>query len=228
MECLLLTVSYHIFMNNFLAPFCLLTHLGVNNVWAKTVLNKTGFPNALTLETNSSKKKERGYFEQRTPSKKSSTTLTVVDWNNKRAVYIAPSKSSKPEGLVRYLNKVERKYIQEHQRNLFHCYNQSICFYLVLFDRMDQNLARNRAGIQIRNCWQSLFVSIVDVILQNAWVLYLINKGEGDESLPLIAFRRGCQSNFSEKFRARQIIFEWCNNSRCPISCLLWWQKFFW
>ena len=31
---------------------------------------------------------------------------------------------------------------------------------------------------------------MIDVILQGAWVLYRINKDEGDESLPLPVFRR--------------------------------------
>ena len=31
---------------------------------------------------------------------------------------------------------------------------------------------------------------MVDVALQGAWGLYRINKDEGDESLPLLAFRR--------------------------------------
>ena len=38
--------------------------------------------------------------------------------------------------------------------------------------------------------WWSPFVWIVDVALQGAWVLYCINYGKGDESLPLLAFRR--------------------------------------
>ena len=31
---------------------------------------------------------------------------------------------------------------------------------------------------------------MVDVVLQGVWVLYRINKDEGDESLPVLAFRR--------------------------------------
>ena len=31
---------------------------------------------------------------------------------------------------------------------------------------------------------------MVDVVIQGAWVLYRINKDKGDESLPVLAFRR--------------------------------------
>ena len=49
-------------------------------------------------------------------------------------------------------------------------------------------------------------VCLNDVVLQNAWVLYDINKDEGDESLPLLAF------NFFKIFKKK---------SECPIGCLL-------
>ena len=58
-----------------------------------------------------------GHFRQRTSSKKSSATLTVVGLNDNRAVYIASSKISEPKRFVRRLNKVEGKYIQEQQLN---------------------------------------------------------------------------------------------------------------
>ena len=53
------------------------------------------------------------HFEQRTSSKKSSANLTVVDWNDNRAVYIVSSKSFESKRFVQRLNKVERKYVQE-------------------------------------------------------------------------------------------------------------------
>ena len=38
-------------------------------------------------------------------------------------------------------------------------------------------------------CW-SPFVWVVDVVPQDAWVLYRINKDEGDKTLPFLVFRR--------------------------------------
>ena len=43
------------------------------------------------------KKKECGHFGQCRPSKKSSTSLTIVGLNDNRAVYIASSKFSEPK-----------------------------------------------------------------------------------------------------------------------------------
>ena len=57
-----------------------------------------------------------------------------------------------------------------------------------------------------------------------AWVLYRVNKDEGDKSLPFLIFRRHCQYNFSDIFKGRQIIPEPCRNSKYPIR-YLWWHK---
>ena len=62
-------------------------------------------------------KKECDHFEQRTSSKKSSATLTVVCLNGNMVVYIASSKFSETKRFVRCLNKNEGNYIQEQSSN---------------------------------------------------------------------------------------------------------------
>ena len=42
MECLTLSVSFDIFMDNYFTSFRLFTHLGVNNIQATRALNKNG------------------------------------------------------------------------------------------------------------------------------------------------------------------------------------------
>ena len=159
---------------------------------------KLGYANALLLGTSSWKK---GMWH--TSSKKSSATLTVVGLNDKRAAYIASSKFSEPKRFVRRLNKFEGKYIQEQQLNQFHCYNLNRIF----FQRMDQSVSKYKTGIRMKKWWWSPFaymvdVLMLDVVLQNAWVLFHINKDEVDESLPLL------DCNFLEIFKERQISLE--------------------
>ena len=158
-------------------------------------------------------KKECGHFGQCTSSKKSSATLTVVGLNDNRAVYIASSKFSEPKRFVRHLNKVEGKYIQKQQLNQFHYYNKNRGF-----ERMDHSVSKYK--IRIKKLWWSPFAYMFDVLmlsvaLQNAWMLYNINKDEGDESLPLLT------CNFLEIFKGRQISLEPWRNLECPVRCLL-------
>ena len=46
-----------IVMNNYFTYFCLLTHLGVTNIFATGGINKNGYGNSLSLGTNSRKKR---------------------------------------------------------------------------------------------------------------------------------------------------------------------------
>ena len=41
---------------------------------------------------------------------------------------------------------------------------------------------------------------MVDVVIQDVWVLYPINRDEGDESLPLLSFRRDVVSAIFLKY----------------------------
>ena len=41
--------------------------------------------------------------------------------------------------------------------------------------------------IRMKKWWWCSCVSMVDVVIQGVWVLYLINKDKGDESLSLLA-----------------------------------------
>ena len=74
-ECIHPIVSYHIVMDNYFTSFRLLIHLGVNNIWATDVLNKSRLnTNALTLRTKGAWRFWTAHIKR-----KSSITLTVVD-----------------------------------------------------------------------------------------------------------------------------------------------------
>ena len=74
MECLTLTVFFvvffDIFMDNYFTSFRLLTHLGVNNIRAASVLNKNRLLKCTIIGDKHLQKTKRDYFEQRTSSKK--------------------------------------------------------------------------------------------------------------------------------------------------------------
>ena len=70
--------------------------------------------------------------------------------------------------------------------NQFHCYNQNMGF----VNSINKSVPNYNIGIRMKKWWWSAFVSMVDVVLQGAWILYCVNKDEGDESLPFLVFRR--------------------------------------
>ena len=95
-------------MNNYVTCFRLFTHLGVNNIWATGVLNKNRLRKCTIVGDKQLQKKECGHFGQRTPTKKSSATLTVV--------YISSSKFSEPKRFVRRLNKIEGSILKNNNQ----------------------------------------------------------------------------------------------------------------
>ena len=78
MECLTWSVSIDFFMGNYFISFRLLTHLGINNIRATHVLNKNRLRKCTIIGDKQLQKKEIDLSEQRTSSKKSSVTLTMV------------------------------------------------------------------------------------------------------------------------------------------------------
>ena len=49
---------------------------------------------------------------------------------------------------------------------------------------------------------------MVDVVPHGAWVLYLINKDEGDESLPFIVFLKSKTNENEKKYKTYKSLFE--------------------
>ena len=105
MECLTPTVSFYIFMDNYFTSFRLLTHLGVNNIRALVCTTKIGYPNALSLGTNSCKKGTKLLWTAHI-KQKGIATLRVVSWNKSRVVCITSFESCQPKIFVWCWNKV--------------------------------------------------------------------------------------------------------------------------
>ena len=68
--CLTPSASFEIFMDNYLTSFRLPTHLGVNNIRARRVLNKNRLGKCTIIGDKQLQKKERGHFQQCASSKK--------------------------------------------------------------------------------------------------------------------------------------------------------------
>ena len=68
-ECLTPSVSFDIFMDNYLTSFRLLTLLGVNNMRATRVLNKTRLRKCAVIGDKQLQKKKRGHYKHSPLSK---------------------------------------------------------------------------------------------------------------------------------------------------------------
>ena len=66
---------------------------------------------------------------------------------------------------------------------------------MVFLETIDQNVSKYRTGILIKKWWWYLFAEMVDIVLQNAWMLYHIRKDEGVESIFLKYWKEGRPSS---------------------------------
>ena len=105
MKCSPPTLSYHIFKDNYFTSFCLLTHFVVDKIRGTGVFNKKSLCKCTSIED---KKKEKYKKRKVWPfwtavikQKKNSANLTVVGWNDHRAVCITSSDSFETKRFVR-------------------------------------------------------------------------------------------------------------------------------
>ena len=177
-----------------------IAYLGKHNIHAPGVLNKKKLAKGHITSDKHLENQARGYTEQKPSTNKSSKKITVVGWNDNRAVYLASNcLSSDPAKSVCRWKKVERKYIEVKQPNRFYCYNRNMSF----ADKMDQRVAKCRIGIQMKKWWWVPFAWMVDVALVNPWILHRVNKEDSESSFLLLAFLREVLNAILESIHLR-------------------------
>ena len=107
MKCLPPTV-----MNNYVTCFRMLTHLGVNNIWATGVLSKNRLRKCTIVGNKQPQKRNVDTLDSAHQAKKAVQLWQWLVWTTKERC-----KFSETKRFVWRLNKVEGKYIQEQQLN---------------------------------------------------------------------------------------------------------------
>ena len=170
-------------MKNYFTSFRQLTHLGISNICAAI---KISYANALSLEINRWKKKlkkERDHFKQRTSNKKGKGILTLFGTTGGRFTEPLLNPLSVRD-LFGLWTKLKESIFKSNNR-----INSTVTTRTWL---LSIKWTRTRPVARAWYMNQKMMVPpslswIVDFVFQNARVLYLINKGEGDEfSLSLL------------------------------------------
>ena len=74
-------------------------------------------------------------------------------------------------------------------------------YLLFRVDRAEQNVSSYRISIRGKKWWWSLFAWVLDVALQNSWILYKTFKSNNEPSLDLLNFRREVVKVYFTKYR---------------------------
>jgi len=59
--------------------------------------------------------------------------------------------------------------------------------------------------MRTKKWWWPLFAWVPDMIMQNAWILYRLNKSPNDENLDLLSFRRSVVQTYLQKYSQRDV-----------------------
>lgn len=112
-------------------------------------------------------KKERGYTEVATATL-SGHKVFLNRWKDNSVVTVASTQfAANPEGSVKRWSKTEKKHIQVPIPHAINHYNRNMDG----TDRTDQNVNSYRISIRGKKWWWCMFTWMLDVSVQNAWLL---------------------------------------------------------
>lgn len=132
------------------------------------------------------KKKERGYVECFAAEE---ADIYITRWLDNAVVTVASTEYGKnPMSKVGRYSRADKSKIQMSRPYAITRYNAGMGD----TDRMDQNVNAYRIGTRGKKWWWSIFTYLIDVSVQNAWLLH--RKGSSD--LSQLQFRRSIVNRY--------------------------------
>lgn len=126
------------------------------------------------------------------------TFFCCCRWNDNSVVTLASNcHGIKPVGSVRRWSRAEGRQVSITQPALINKYNSNMGG----VDRMDQNIAVYRISIRSRKWWWPLFAYLLDVAMQNAWLIYRLTNAAKHRPLDQLEFRRDICNAYFMKYK---------------------------
>lgn len=187
-------LPYHLFFDNLFTTLPLLHELQNRGYDGTGTLRANRLDKSCPLKSQSSiDKSGRGCFHSVT-GVMDDTQVNVTRWKDNAVVTAASTLlRENPVGEVRRWSKADKKHIQVKIPHVINIYNQ----HMGGTDRMDQNINAYRIAIRGKKWWWPLFTWLVDVSVQNAWIL---SRGAGKQ-LDLLEFRREIVMSYLLRYR---------------------------
>lgn len=158
--------KYVLYFDNFFTSLRLLQHLDTIGMQATGTVRANRIDNCPVLEVDKMKKTVRGTSDYRLDT---TSNILVARWNDNSVVTLASNcHGMEPAGSAKRWSTAEKRRIEIPQPYLIGQYNKNMGG----VDRMDQNIATYRISIRSRKWWWPLFAYMVDVAMQNAWLIY--------------------------------------------------------
>lgn len=166
-------LRYHFYMDNLFSNSALFSFLTFRGYFAIGTIRENRIANQCPLSSKKLfAKKNRGYFES--AIEKTDGQLYVRWMDNAVVTMLSSSCGTQPIGQVKRFSQTQKKNIMVQQPRVIGKYNE----FMGGTDQMDQNVACYRIGIRGKKWYWPLFTWMLDVAMQNCWLLYCKSRGQ--------------------------------------------------
>jgi len=178
------TDNYVVYFDNFFTSLRLLQHLSTSGIKATGTVRVNRIEDCPVMAVDKVKKMARGTSDHRLDS---NSNILVVRWHDNSVVTLASNcHGVEPVGSAQRWSSAEKCRVDIPQPFVVSQYNK----YMGGVDRMDQNIATYRISIRSRKWWWPLFAYLLDVAMQNAWIIYRQTDAARHRPLDQLEFRR--------------------------------------
>jgi len=186
-------LPYHIFLDNLFTSFNLLKHLKDNGYNATGTMRENRIPRSCPLPSNKIMKREkRGtcpFVIEHTDG------VFICKWVDNNVVSVASTKYGyEPANPAKRYSRAEKKNVVVPQPHCISQYNKSMGG----TDRMDQDVNRYKIGIRGKKWWFALFTWMIDVAVNNAWIIYKESSGT---KIPKLQFCRELAQTYLIRYK---------------------------
>lgn len=152
------------YFDNLFTSVHLLVHLKSVGYGGTGTLRKNRLPKECRLTTvETMKKKDRGSFDYRTQG-----DVVIVRWMDNSVVTVASTDYKvHPLGSAERYSRIKKQRIKVDRPHLIGYYNRNMGG----TDLMDGHINKYRIGIRGKKWWWAIFTWLIDVSINNAWVL---------------------------------------------------------
>lgn len=185
-------LPYKIYVDNLFTSTYLLRDLRVEGYWCTGTVRENRIPKGIPLPSKAALQKNSTRGEHHSALDRT-TGILFVRWADNNIVTVASTcYGVEPVSQVRRYSQKEKKIISVPRPNLIGQYNSSMGG----TDLMDENIGRYRIGIRSKKWWWNLFTWLIDVSIQNAWILH---KKSG-HPITQLQFRREIVNTYLKKY----------------------------
>ena len=184
------SLPYTVYFDNFFTSLKLCEEL------ASKGMGSTGTVRANRIENcplPPMKKEVRGSYDYKRDPK---SGLILVRWQDNNVVTVVSTvHGTFPLSKAPRWSRAEKSRVQLDQPFAISQYNKGMGG----VDRLDQNVASYRISIRTKKWWWPLFRYMLDVSLQNAWLLYRRSQAQEQNALTQLEFRRSVVRSYFAK-----------------------------